>query len=365
MNKGLEIITITKIDLKKALDENTYWSSSQSIVPFSKSKAQWLLENDRLKDEDLCALLVYENGELVVFILMVADWISTNDSVKKIFWSTRWWVANKYENTILATYCFNEALNKVDKKLLIRYLGSNAEKFYEKQPFTKFSKRARCIIIFNLDYNLLTRKIKILKRLTTVLKSIDRFSHYIISIINKKRNNKYIKPLTYEYLTVIDDDTWSFVKEFCKNDIIPKTKEYINWQTNNNQYTTCEDAKSLPYKCLLSSISEKAYNVNILVKKNNINIGFISALVRGNGFVVRYFLADKANFNDCADVLMASFIDSKCTSIQTENGILGNLIQQKYINVYSDKKDLFSLVHNTINLNTESVKVQDQDGSFF
>ncbi len=366
MNNKLEIISLTKRDLKKAVDLNTYWSDSYE-APFSKNKTIWMLDNNRADDDDVLATLAYENYRLVAFVGFIPDWVKTNSQdIKKIFWSQRWWIVDEYKTTILSAYTKNASLSAVNNQVFVKFFGVHTEGYYKKQPFTRFAKRDRYIILYNLNSDLLIYKNQNLKKFKLVLKFLDRVTFKTISFLNRVVSRSRVKLLSINDITLLDDHTWNFVKKHCDDDVVPKTLEYINWQISNDQYHNLEHDEPKPsYQCLLGSISSRIYNLNFSVKKNNKVIGFISANIKDDRFVVRYFLTNEANFNFCIDALMERFIKSKCKVIQTENSVLGECLKKRYVDIYYNTRTLFSLFHNDINENFESRTLNDQDGYFY
>jgi len=362
---NLKIVSLTKNSLEKAVLENKYWSGSYE-PPFSLNKAKWMLKNTRADEEDVLAVLCYEGYGIVAFVSLVPDLINTKDGLKKIFWSQRWWVSDKYKETVLSTYVKNMSLNECDNQVIIKFLGDKSKAYYEKQSFTKFSKRERYIILFSLDYELLIYKKNSFKKIASILKLIDGFSRRIVAVINKRKSRKKSKDINYERVQLIDDDTWRFIEKNCSNDIVPKSKEYINWQITNNQYHVIDDnANKLEYKCLLGTISKKIYNLNIVVKHNNEIVGFISGFVSRNRFIVRYFITTETYYNDSVNIMIKNLISSKCTILQTENNKLGEHVIGNYFKVYADVKELISLIHDDVTVNFENSIMTDQDGNFF
>ena len=363
---NLEIINLTKLVLKEAIAENKFWGDSYES-PFSLNKAKWLLENNRADDNDVLAILGYENHNIIAFVYLVPDLIKVKGGIpKKVFWSQRWWVSDKYKETVLSAYVKNMSLNACDNQVIIKFLGDKTKAYYEKQPFTKFSKRKRYIILFSLDYHLLVHKRNSLKNFASILKLTDSFSRRVVAFINKRTSHKISKGISYKSVSSIDVDAWSFIEKRCIDDVVPKSKEYINWQIDNNQYHFLKEGIEKPnYKCLLGSISNKIFNATIIVKKDDEVVGFISGYVSANRFMIRYFVTSEIHYDDCLNILMKSLMSYKCNLLQTEDGILGERIKNKYFKVYADDKELVSLIHNDVNVNLQSAIAKDQDGNFF
>ncbi len=359
--KDLQVISLTRSALKNALEQNLYWKNDSEFVPFSKSKALWLLKNKRIEDDDVCGILGLENNILVSFIYLIPDYLRTSKGVSKIYWSSRWWVTEKYKNSILSAYTKRLSLEATKNQVIIKYLGTDTLEYYKKQPYTEFSERSRYIFIFNLDSHLILNKFGFLKMITPVIKGVTSLSHAIVALVNKRKIKT--KDIVCEYISNLNDESWEFVEKHVKNDLIPKTKDYINWQIDNSQYTINENNK-LPYRCLISSVSNKIHNKTFFVKQNNTVIGFVSVLVRGNEFVTRYFLCEEDNYKSCLDALMKHFIESKCTFLLTEDEVLGHHIKKRFMSIYTDKRQLVSLAHNTLDLDFSNKKVYQQDGHF-
>ncbi len=360
--KDLQVISLTRSALKNALEQNLYWKNDSKFVPFSKSKALWLLRNERIEDDDVCAVLGLEHNTLVAFIYLIPDWINTKEGIHKIYWSSRWWVSDDYKTSILSTYLRKVSLESVQNQMIIKYLVNETEEYYKKQPFTRFSSRERYIMLFDLNHNFIVSKVKPLRIALPLLKVFTKISHAFISVINKRRINS--KDISYEYLSQIDSNAWNFIKKHCDSDLIKKTKTYINWQIDNNQYVIAKDEHKFSQNCLISSISSNIYNLNFLISKTTKKIGFISALVRRNEFVLRYFLSDEENHNTCMDALVDNFIKSKCSILIVEDEILGKKIASKFLNIYSNKRKIYSLAHHDVALNFENKDVHQQDGNF-
>jgi hypothetical protein len=204
--KNLEVIILTKLDLKDAVAKNKYWNGTIQ-PPFSKNKAKWMLENNRADNGDPLAVLGYEGHVIVAFVCLVPDLIKADGGAQKIFWSQVWWVADKYKDTVLSTYVKKQSLEACNNQVIVKFLGDNTKSYYQKQPFIEFSKRKRHIILFSLDYDLLTYKKASLKKIAPILKLTDGISRRIIAIINKRKAGIKNNALTYKSISLIDDAT--------------------------------------------------------------------------------------------------------------------------------------------------------------
>jgi len=363
MSQGFRTIQVTKSVLREALKDNLYWKNTR-VVPFSKNKAHWLLDNSRIEENDLCAVLGYENDELVSFVYMVPDWLNTDQGSKKVYWCRRWWIIDKYRDSVLATYTMNEAVSAVNNQVLIKYLGREVVEFYKKQPYVNFSPRTRCIILFSVNVDLLVAKVNKLTSFKKLLKPLGSMSLSLMNALNSLKVKGNIKDVECNYSSTIDDSIWNFISETCEKDIIPKSKEYINWQLSEEQYTQTTELNKLPYNCLIASISNDIYPITFSILKEGKIIGFVSYLVRNKEFEIKYFITLEECLDKCLDVLMHHFIKANTDTLLTENDTLGKYLQEKYHSVYINKRELNALAHKDIDFDFTNSKIYDRDGHF-
>ncbi|MCK8520565.1 hypothetical protein M0D21_03235 [Aquimarina sp. D1M17] len=364
MSANLEVIGLTKKMLSEGVNKNTYWKGK--LAPLPKSKALWLLANTRIADDDYCGVIAQEDGEMVSFIFMFPDLLNVKgEDPRKVYWMISWWVHPKYKDTVLGTYIYNEAVNLTGKQILIKSYAENVTTFYEKQPFRVIASRLRHTLFFSLDASMLIGRFRFLKSVKFLLKPIDSLSYSLLKLINAKCK-KRTKALFYDFVTQIDDATWDFIKPLCKEDLIYKSKEYINWQLSNVQYTQTPVSSKYPYKSLQTGISNNIHIHNLKILKSDELIGFISYVINFNELNVKYFLVgDDANYDICVDALMENFIIHKRTFIFTDDTKLSDAINRRYKSIFTHKVTKKGLAHNQTNLEGADFEMLNRDGHFY
>lgn len=365
MSKDLQVIGLTKKMLREAIDKNTYWKND--LAPLPKSKALWLVGNDRIDEEDYCGVLGHEGDKMISFIFMFPDLLNSKDSKpRKVYWMISWWVHKTYKDTVLGTYIYNEAVNLTGKKILIKSYAENVNTFYEKQPFKVIAERLRHTIFFSLDASMLIGRFKFLKSFKFILDPIDSFVGLIVRSINRSKLKNKVKTLSYEFVNQIDDETWDFVKPLCDSDLIYKTKEYVNWQIDASQYLQTPVPNKHPYTSLQTGISNNIYLHNLKIVKEDTIIGFLSYVINYNEFNVKYFLvADDENYNVCVDALMENFIKHRKTFIFTDDTKLSDNITKRYRTIFTHKVTKKGLAHNDTEIDSENFVMLNRDGHFY
>lgn len=362
---NLEVIGLTKKMLRQAIDQNTYWEDT--LAPMPKSKALWLISNNRIEDNDYCGVIGYEDKKMISFIFMFPDIVNTGfNKTNKAYWMIAWWVHPKFKDTVLGTYIYNEAVNFADQQILIKSYAENVTTFYQKQPFTVIASRLRHTIFFSLDSTMLIGRFRFLKSFKFLLERVDALTYSMIKLLNKSRFKKNTKTLSYDYITHINNDTWEFIEPLCKKDLIHKTKDYINWQIDNSQYMQTPVSSKFPYKALQTGISNNIHIHNLNVIKDSEIIAFISYIINFNEFNVKYFLVkEEDNYDLCVDALMENFYKVKTKFIFTDDTTLSDNITKRYKTIFTHRVLKKGLAHNKTRLDPENYTMLNRDGHFY
>lgn len=364
MSKQYEVKTITKKELQDALNNNALWKDS--LAPMPKSKAAWLVSNPRIDDNDCCGVLGYENGKMVCFVYMVLDYLNSDNGTRKVYWMLHWWVDDAIKNTIFGPYVYNEAVNLANKQVIIKAYAETAADFYKKQPFDIIASRLRHTIFFSIDKSILKGRFPFLKHFNVLITLLDTMSYSVLGFINKSKNKKRTSHLKYEYVNELDEVTWRFIEPFCENDVINKTKTYINWQINGLQYTQTLTKKQ-PYTALETGNSANINIHSFTVIENSKIIGFISYTVNYNECNIKYFLAEEAHYNSCVDALIENMYVNKSKFMFTDDTKLADTITKRYKNIYTHKSMKNGLAHKhmALDLSKQKLTLHDRDGHFY
>ena len=364
MAENLQVKPLTRKMLSEALEKNTYWKGG--LAPMSKSKAAWVISKPGIKEDDYCGVLGYADDNIISFVHMIPEILNhSQKDFKKVYFMESWCVAKEYDGSVLSTYIFNEAINLADKQFIIESYNESAEFFYKKQPFNCISERLRHTLFFSLDSSMLLGRFSFLKKVKFIINIIDVISYKFLAFVNNKKNKKRVTNLKYDYLTQLDDSTWSFINERCKNDLILKDRQYIDWHISQKQFLQTP-SNSLPYDSILVGVSDNIFIHNLTIKKEGEIIGFLSFIINYNEFNVRYFLVkDDANYNHCVDALMDNFIKVKRTFIFTDDTKLSDALNNRYKCLFTYKKNKKGIAHNAVNFDFKSVNLNSQDGHYY
>lgn len=363
MTPNINIIALTKLALTEALENNVYWQNSRILMP--KSKALWLLKNDRITADDYCAFLCLENNAIISYVLTIPDTIQLKDgALEKINWLHEWWVEPKYQGSIISSYVFNHAIKKLNKNILIESNGENAEAFFSTQ-FKSIHLKTRHTIFFILQSDIVVNKFPFLKYFKFVIDLVNVTMVKLLNINSLKKIQKRLKHITYEYINELDNQSWNFIKTNCENDFALKTKDYINWHIDNSQYLQTPISKKFNFTFSTTGFSDNIHTHSLKIIKDNQIVGFISYLFNIIEFNVKYFIPkDETYYDICVDVLVEHCLKHKATYIITDDSKLNDAINKKYFTVFTHKAEKKSKAHKTSKINLEDIVLTDRDGRF-
>lgn len=367
MGNDIQVHELTKKMLLHSLSEHSFWKNN--IIPFPKSKIHWITTNERIADDDYCLLVITSDNEIASFIYMLPDLMNLKEdgAHQKVYWLISWWLHKDFKDTVLGSFLFNRALELADHKILVKFYAEHIAEFYNRQPFQEIASRNRYTLFFSLDSDMIVGKFKFLSKFKTLLNLPDYFSRGLYRFINRKKisHNDAVK---LEYLSKLDDSTWSFLSENCKNDLIYKTRSYVDWQIDNSQYIQTINSDNHLYKSIETGMSPNIYVHSIKVVADDQVIGFISFIHNFNECNIKYFVVkeDEAYYQQCVSVLIDNFIKTRATYIFTDDTKLAERIKQKFSTVYTHQVIKKGLAHKQIGLPAEDFATMlDRDGHFY
>ncbi len=363
MSKKVKVNLLTKKDLREAVLNSTYWGPEKN-APISKNRASWIESSPRLNDKDYCLLIGLEDDKMIAFVYMLPDLLNDVERTR-VYWMIEWWVVPEYQNSVLSTYIFTEGLRLAGNNILIKFYAEHIKPFYDKQPFTELHSRIRHTVFFGLNPDLITRKIKLTKYVKPLVNCGDSIVSYAYRKINKRIAYKVGADLQFEYFNEIDSVSAKWILEHCKDDIISKTKDYINWQLSPEQYITTPIFDNVYEKVQLRDYAAVIGLYNFTVIQNKKIIGFISFSNHGGEVYLKYFISAANYMNQNISALMQHLVKLKISHIFTDNEEVGKLVKDFYKTTFVHKVKKVALMNNALIDKTKGLVLKEQDGNFY
>lgn len=362
----LKVVIVTKKEIHDYLQ--TPALERGYSLPFSENKAQWLIEKPGMEDGDFCAIMATTSKEILSFTHLVPDVLSPRGNHGqedgKIYWMPQWWASETAKSTVVSTYVFSESLKATRNKVLVKAYEQNAEAFYAKQPFSVVQTNQRHVVFIGLASDVLAQRLPVLGKIKFFAKGFEKASVKIYAWLNRSRINKLGHDLKIKYLHQLDTDSWDFIEPFVQNDLIQKSREYINWQIDHKQYLSTPLDKRKSNIGLVRGYGSKIGIVNYMVARDSTYIGFVSFHYIGRTAYMKYALAHPAEMASLCATLYEHLNKLGIIYFFTDNALLAKHFLDNFSTVYHYTQTKNSMVHNSMRDMVGNVVVTEQDGHF-
>ena len=246
----------------------------ESII--SRQRANAIIHNPYVKDDDPVVSGVYESGEIVAYTAVFPDMICE----KRIWWFTTLWC--------------NPAFRGKGYGLLA--VGALAEKYGDECIFDLWGA-PETVAIFNYlglastmipEYHLRDKKFN----LDTIKGRFAYSLHKTILRFNsrERRWKKEISTIPYvlEYIGFIDTDTYAFILNHSENNLFQRSCEMLNWILQYPFIQECLIKERVRGKESFRDISYKYRLSGVKVLYENKLIGFYILRESDSGMDIKY-----------------------------------------------------------------------------
>ncbi len=362
----LKVVILTKKEISDYLQKPAL--EREYSLPFSANKAHWLIEKPGMDDADFCAIMATTGKEILSFTHLVPDLLSNREGYgqeeRKIYWMPQWWASETAKSTVVSTYVFSESLKATSNKILVKAYEQNAEAFYTKQPFSMVQTNQRHVVFIGLASDVLAQRLPVLSKVKFFTKGLEKTSVKIYAWLNRSRINTLGHDLKIKYFHRLDVDSWNFIKPFVENDIVQKSREYINWQIDHKQYLSTPLDKKKSNIGLVRGYGSKIGMVNYMVTRDNAHIGFVSFHYIGRTAYMKYVLAHPDEMASVCATLYEHLNKLGVIYFFTDNASLAKHFLDNFSTVYHYTQTKKSMAHNSIYDMVGNAVVTEQDGHF-
>lgn len=341
-----EILLFTKTNLIEWLDHsNPPKGLSEKVI--APQRAWAIAHNPYIFDDDPVVSALFEDEELAAYTAAFPELIEG----KRMWWFSTLFCYPQFEGkgyglivigSLAEIYGEENVLDRRGAKETIKifeYLGCR----------TVFSRR----YIFRdkqINHSPLKGKILFVHQETT--KWLQRKSHKVESL-----------GYSLNYLSHIDDATYSFMQSHKCNDLFLHTKEMINWEIAYPFKQTSPLLDRVPVDNLFSSTVFNVQHLVVQVWKNGILIGCYVLKIGKESLIALYIYYKKTEGECVFHSILEHLIKLNIQSFQTEDIQLANYVKDNY---YFPKKEIemisFSFPNNIAIDTTATFQLGDGDG---
>jgi hypothetical protein len=256
----MEIKNYTIGDLKEALASNHFWRADP--LPITRHRAAAQLHNPRADANDIVLLVCREGSRIVGYLGILPDRIFISGKSYKLGWLTGWWVDPRRASSGVGTALLFRGLNAYSQQIGVS--GS--------------SKAAGKVLTASRRFV-----------------SIDPLKGLDIELDNRTGvagDDEQISHLGFEYVSLIDAETESFIHRHHRRDLSRKEKADLDWIMTYPWVLSAPLKDMAGKRYYFSSVADRFYYlaVKVFAERTGL-IGFFMLKVRDRktSLVFSYF----------------------------------------------------------------------------
>ncbi len=292
----------TKSTLLEYLDSEEY---AKSIIwPISKHRALSHINNPRLSDDDvILTMAVKENGQIIGYRTVMADWIYNEEKKVKVGWISGTWVDPEYRRKGLATILFDEIYKDWDGRLMYTNYAPVSKKVYDKTgAFDEYASHvgARFHMKSNLA-EILPGRFPITRFFRRLLPSADSFfNYYILPFLTEpgmktrlSYNFVIKKKLTSEELNLM-----------LKDNLSRRSDNEMNWIMNFPWVKNIDEIdKEVLDKYFFSAAADMFKQYFILVYRRGVLVCIVMFTLKNSQMKVPYYYTQDLDLALISDLI--------------------------------------------------------------
>jgi len=277
---GPDIKIYTIKDLKSWLYHNQEVEGLSARV-ISMTRANAILHNPYVEDNDPIAAAIFESGDLAAYTAAFPDWMNG----RKVWWFSTLRCYRKYRG----------------KGYPLIAVGTLAEEFGEGNYFDMWGAKETVEIFHYLGLNSTMFEEYVLEQKNihrdTLKGEIDYKLHRAVKPIKFKKEilKKHVKGTSYRlrYVDFIDDSLYEFITKHGKTDLWPRTHEMMNWIIAYSfKHRTPLDNRT-PVLNFFNENASRYWKGGVKVYVNNQLVGFYIIRESGDELSVKYLYYEK------------------------------------------------------------------------
>ena len=226
----MQIKEIRHHQLQAYIDSEAY--KKDAHIAISKHRALSHIRNPRAKANDLVLVLVYQDLEMVAYLGVFVDDLHFDAGVEHVGWLSCMWVNPMMRGKGVAKKLIQTVFEAWEYKILVTEFTPAAAGLYQRTgQFIDLKNQAglRAYLRPNLAYLLPNKNPKYLpfKGLLTLFDFAAKLPNYL-----RLKGHRYSLP-TFEYLSEIDAESWQFIQQNTRPNLVKRNKEDLNWMLKN------------------------------------------------------------------------------------------------------------------------------------
>lgn len=368
----IDFKVIKRSDIPNFLNDLSFWN--HSFLSISKNRLYAHYKNPNISSDDVVLLLAYYNSKLVGYMGIYIDRILINEEQDKIGWLSTWWVDPSTKGTGVGRSILDKMYILMDGKIGISQFTKSAQRVYDKSGYftsLKENNGIKAVLRSNLQF-VIPMVFPHFTPLKPILNQIDSFLNFFINIklfIQKKILLSNAQQLKLDYLTFIDDESFSIINKFSKNDLSPKNKAFFEWLNSYHWVKKAPVIELTDINRYTFSMYDSEFDFSFIkIYKSEECIGFIVLQNRNNVTKVLFTYYDSnKNVQEVINVIKLHVASQKTRDLICYDEKICQALKKSSLFLYTRQKvknSLISKVFEPFNLENKRFNFGDGDCSF-
>jgi hypothetical protein len=291
----MEIKGFTVADLDTALRSEDFWLTK--TLPITKHRALSFSRNPRADGNDLVLLVAYQDSLVIGYLGILPDNIFVNNTACKFGWLSSWWVDPNYASTGVGAILLFKALNAYQQQLGVSGGSKQARKALESSQRFNVIKTLKGLDV-RLRINVtgaILRENPEMKIFRVLFRIFDVIADEITNIRGYlwECRNRIHPPLTFEYVSSIDEETDEFIQRHYLLDLTRRGKAEFDWMMSYPWILSAPIKDSTSRRYYFSSRSSRFSFLGVKVYAHDVGlVGFFILQLRDDRMSVLYSFFD-------------------------------------------------------------------------
>lgn len=279
------------------------WTNSgeyrnQSVVPVSRHRALSYMHNPRLRENDIVAIIVFENKEVVAFRTLLPDDFYLDGKKIHFAWLSGNWVKPSLRRSGLSTQLFNLIGEKWDYHLAYTNYAPISKAVYDKTGgFRKIATLKGRRYYFRSCLSLvLPPKSMVFENIKGLFKFIDAGVNLILKPVNYLRQLRFgSAAYNFEYAVIEDPEIKQFIEKSENNTACKRSADELCWIVNYPWviHAPFQVEKKYPF----SAYSKQAFSLIIkLIDQQKVKAVLLMH-INGSKMTVPYYFTHQNDLN--------------------------------------------------------------------
>jgi len=364
LSDKIDIITYSKAELRKLLEEPLWWDHTN--LPFTKSRLSCYLDNPHSRDDDILWLIAWQEERIVAYLGLVPDTLSPAAGASRLAWFSSWWADPRVRKTGLAGKLTSMGLNLYTAIGIDSGTPWSMRKMRESGDFFVYTQRPRSFWFLNLNQ----RSLKDFGKDKAIPRPLVKMGHFALGHLISLRLRLWLKRMgksniSIEYVSAPDLEAMDLIASLSANELCIKDAGTLNWRTDLP--SRMAQLAGLPSKAKSyfgnSGFSVRSYSIKLW--RGSELIGFVNICLSDGYLKIPYLFLKTGCERELAVIIGSLCLNENIDVIYSQNRLVKDTLARYRVPHWASKSYPMDLLLSTrLKDLPGGLHLQDGDGAF-